>query len=381
MCIKRYKKGILGYRIFSRAYFHLPFLTVYLYILGYSIILISMIMASYGMSVCVFSIIERRIKMIQCMQAKYSLIGSEVVKIFGLLMFVLWKGQFVAIVIGQLFLGIGYGMAAGKDTLLIKQNIKDDDFQARSNAYMFFSVLCAGLAGSILFNMQPLYPFVGSIFVSVIAIIYCCFLPSQENEISINRRSSANVKEALKKVEKLSVLRYSFLRGIILTLFSGFLPVYFWQDLRLTALKIIIILSMYTLTGRLSSQYILKYFQKNDIEIGKILDGLLLLALILFYNGQIYLPIIILGIVSGMVRPACIVPIRKEVAFSVVAKMEVYYSVINLFLLLVGGVLYQYLSFKVLLLLFLCVWLLYFNVITMVKKMDVQVKRDEKVSE
>ena len=62
---------------------------------------------------------------------------SEMVKIFGLLIFILWRGQFIALIIGQVLLGVGYGIAAGKDTLLIKKFIGNGDFQAKSNSYMF----------------------------------------------------------------------------------------------------------------------------------------------------------------------------------------------------------------------------------------------------
>ncbi|HGZ9414624.1 TPA: hypothetical protein ACOGFG_002268, partial [Staphylococcus aureus] len=40
--------GIYLYRIFSRAYFYLPFLLIYFLIQGYSIIQLEILMASYG---------------------------------------------------------------------------------------------------------------------------------------------------------------------------------------------------------------------------------------------------------------------------------------------------------------------------------------------
>lgn len=372
MYIKKCKKGILGYRIFSRAYFHLPFLTVYLHMLGYSIVLISFIMAVYGMSICIYSIIEKKINKIECIPEKCFLICSEVVKIIGLLIFVLWKGKFIALIIGQVFLGVGYGIAAGKDTLLIKKYIKDVDFQAKSNSYMFLSVLCAGLAGSILFNIKSIYPFVASLFSSVIAILFCVELPYQNDGAQVNK--SFKIKNPLLIGEKRSVLRYSFLRAIILTLFSGFLPIYFWKNLSLPVFRFILILSAYTISGRISSQYIVKVFQKKGMETGRALDVLLLCSLLLFYSKQTYLPTILLGIVSGMVRPVCINRIGQETISSAIEKMELYYSVINLILLLVGGVLYQYFSFAAVLLFLVIVWLIYMLLSVMVLDRHTQIE-------
>lgn len=357
MYIKKCKKGILGYRIFSRAYFHLPFLTVYLLMLGYSIVLISFIMSVYGMSICIYSIIEKKLHKIEYISVKCFLICSEMVKIIGLLIFVLWNGKFIALIIGQVLLGVGYGMAAGKDTLLIRKYIKDVDFQAKSNSYMFLSVLCAGLAGSILFNIKLIYPFVASLFTSVIAILFCGDLPSQDSGAQVYK--SFEIKNPLLIGEKQSVLRYSLLRGIVLTLFSGFLPIYFWKNLNLPVFGFILILSAYTISGRISSQYIVKLFQKKGMETGRVLDVLLLCSLLSFYSGQMCLPTILLGIVSGMVRPVCINRIRQEIVSSAIEKMELYYSVINFILLLVGGVLYQYFSFAAVLLFFVIVWLIY----------------------
>lgn len=357
MYIKKCKKGILGYRIFSRAYFHLPFLTVYLLMLGYSIVLISFIMSVYGMSICIYSIIEKKLNKIEYISVKCFLICSEMVKIIGLLIFVLWNGKFIALIIGQVLLGVGYGMAAGKDTLLIRKYIKDVDFQAKSNSYMFLSVLCAGLAGSILFNIKLIYPFVASLFTSVIAILFCGDLPSQDSGAQVYK--SFEIKNPLLIGEKQSVLRYSLLRGIVLTLFSGFLPIYFWKNLNLPVFGFILILSAYTISGRISSQYIVKLFQKKGMETGRVLDVLLLCSLLSFYSGQMCLPTILLGIVSGMVRPVCINRIRQEIVSSAIEKMELYYSVINFILLLVGGVLYQYFSFAAVLLFFVIVWLIY----------------------
>ncbi|HHQ1917685.1 TPA: MFS transporter, partial [Staphylococcus aureus] len=48
--------GIYLYRIFSRAYFYLPFLLIYFLIQGYSIIQLEILMASYGIAAFLFSL-------------------------------------------------------------------------------------------------------------------------------------------------------------------------------------------------------------------------------------------------------------------------------------------------------------------------------------
>lgn len=214
--------------------------------------------------------------------------------------------------------------------------------------------------------MEPFYPFVASLFSSVIAILFCGDLPYMGGGAKVYK--SPDTKKKLLILEKQLVLRYSFLRAIILTLFSGFLPIYFWKDLSLPVFRFILILSAYTISGRISSQYILKLFQKRGKETGRVLDLLLICSLLLFFSRQICLPTILLGTVSGMVRPACINSIRQETVSSVIDKMELYYSVINLILLLVGGVLYQYFSFTAVIVFLVSVWLIYIFLLVVVKQ-------------
>ncbi|WP_367120915.1 hypothetical protein [Staphylococcus capitis] len=55
------------------------------------------------------------------------------------------------------------------------------------------------------------------------------------------------------------VLHYAFIRAIILSLFVGFLPLYFFKDLGLNTTEFIYILSCYTISGYLASKYLIEY--------------------------------------------------------------------------------------------------------------------------
>lgn len=73
------------YRIFSRAYFHLPFLVIYLFNLGFNLITIEIIMAVYGLAVFIYTKLPAKIKPSVLFSCKQILLLSELFKFIGLL--------------------------------------------------------------------------------------------------------------------------------------------------------------------------------------------------------------------------------------------------------------------------------------------------------
>ncbi|HCY0438239.1 TPA: hypothetical protein O7841_002921, partial [Staphylococcus aureus] len=78
--------GIYLYRIFSRAYFYLPFLLIYFLIQGYSIIQLEILMASYGIAAFLFSLYKEKCFKICNLKDSNKLVVSEIFKIIGLLL-------------------------------------------------------------------------------------------------------------------------------------------------------------------------------------------------------------------------------------------------------------------------------------------------------
>ncbi|MDM5676684.1 hypothetical protein P7814_09130, partial [Staphylococcus aureus] len=86
--------GIYLYRIFSRAYFYLPFLLIYFLIQGYSIIQLEILMASYGIAAFLFSLYKEKCFKICNLKDSNKLVVSEIFKIIGLLL-LLYQNQYL----------------------------------------------------------------------------------------------------------------------------------------------------------------------------------------------------------------------------------------------------------------------------------------------
>ena len=367
--INNIKKGISFYRIFSRAYFHLPFLVIFLYKQNYTIFSIEVIMAIYGISIFLYSTFSKLFNINYLICHKHILIISELIKIIGLGIMIISK-NITELVFSQIFLGIGYGFSAGIDSQIINECISDNgNFQSKSNSYMFVSLLTAGLVGSILFNYNIRFPFIASIIASVISILSCIiFLPSKKIAFS---REYRNEKITFTKKESEIIYTYSFLRGIILTFFSGFLPYHLFVDLKIPIYAFILILTSYTFIGNLSSKYILNFI--NDKTALLVMKMSLFLSIIMFFSNNlitIILGTLLLGITSGAVRPICYIKLKDlNSNISIISNvMEKIYSIINVAILLLGGLLYENYSFNTLLMLLMIIFIIYIIKIIILNK-------------
>jgi len=363
------KRGISLYRIFSRAYFHLPFLVIFLHKQNYSIIDIEIIMAIYGISIFLYTKSSKSIKITSILSHKHILILSEFIKIIGLSIMLISK-NITGLVFSQFFLGIGYGFSAGIDSQIINKYISDNGkFQSKSNSYMFISLLTAGLLGSFLFNYNIRLPFIASIAAALIAIVSCIiFLPSEKMSIISEYKDE---KKLFTKKESEIVYTYSFSRGIILTFFSGFLPYHLFVDLSISIYAFILILTSYTFVGNLSSKYIFNFI--NDKTALLIMKISLILSIIMFFSNNLISIIIgtlLLGLTSGAVRPICYNQLKNlNSNISVISNvMESIYSIINVSILLIGGFLYEKYSFNALLMILIITFIIYLvKVLTLYK--------------
>ncbi len=169
--MKNTKRGIIFYRVFSRAYFHLPFLTVFFYKKGFDILQISCILAFYSGSALLSSIlIKKNVK--DNISSKHIILLSEVLKLIGLFMLIYFN-NLVAFLFAQMLLGLSYSIGAGVDSEIIYNEIDDNvtEFQSKSNSYMFNTLLISGLIGSWLFNKNIELPFVATFLCTLVGII------------------------------------------------------------------------------------------------------------------------------------------------------------------------------------------------------------------
>lgn len=357
---KKIKICLSLYRIFSRAYFHLPFLVIYLFKLGFELITIEIIMGVYGLAVFVYTKLPIDMKPPAYLSCRCTLLLSEGLKCIGLFLIVITQ-SFAGICVAQLLLGVGYGISAGGDTRLINYHIDDGGkFQARSNSLMFASLLIAGLIGSVLFNIDIRLPFVASALADIFTGIVCVILPKEPGKIQISENSQKKVKLTIQ--EKNIVCIYSLTRGIILTFFTGFLPYHLFIDINIPIYGFIAILTGYTLLGNISSNFIATKM-KHTYAV-KVMNICLCASILMYFSDNlimIILATVLLGLTSGATRPICLNELRNVGCdmTAILNLMESIYSVINLVLLVTGGILYQCYGFRGMLSLLLLIFILY----------------------
>lgn len=359
MTERQMKIGIILYRIGSRAYFHLPFMTIYFSHLGYDIRIISFIMAIYGGAVLVYSMLPEKYRIVYYCSSKMTLILSELIKIFGLFLFFM-SNNLLVIGVAQLLLGISFGIPAGSDSKIIYKSIKDTSFQGRSSSYMFLSLLLSALIGSLLFQKNIRLPFLFSLFAAVFTILICLLFLPEDRGIREGKKVSNHKKLVLSAETKQTILTYGFSRGMLLAFFNGFLSYYLVNELHFSMNLLIMVLSAYTIAGNLSARIVGKLTVNNNQFEYKILDVLLFLILLLFMSKQIYIIVIdsiLLGVVVGSIRPICVMQIKDSKNFTyIMEKMEKLYSILNIIILVVGGILYYHYKVYGVLSLMLILW-------------------------
>ncbi|XKM13519.1 hypothetical protein RCS94_10915 [Orbaceae bacterium ac157xtp] len=343
--MNKIKISISLYRIFSRAYFYLPFLTIFLYLKEYNIYEISLFMAIYGASSFLFSaFIKGKVQI--ALTPKCILVISELIKLIGLTLFIS-SNNVIVYGLAQASLGISYALGSGVDSVIIYQKLKDDatSFQSKSNSYMFNSLLISGLIGGWLFELNIYYPIMATIVCTIIGLILLSILlPNNTEPPKININNSNN-NILFNKEEKKLIINYAILRGIILSLFTGFLPYYFFVDLKIPSYIFILILTSYTLIGSFASKKISIY--KGNKAIFFIITLFISLLLFLLDNViGIVIATAFLGASSGGIRPT-IVNELKQYSNQIYAlnKAEMLYAIINFLFLILGGGLYYYYGF------------------------------------
>lgn len=339
----RTKIGISLYRIFSRSYFYLPFLLIFFHQKGYSIIVIEYFMACYGLGAFISNkFIKNNFK---TQNPKQLLIVSESLKIIGLLCLSFLSNPSL-IILSQLILGISYSIGAGEDTKIINSSLENDvtDFQNISNSFMFLSLLVSGIIGGYIYNFNNVLPFLLTIIASLVSIFSIfLFLPSVLDSVNHIEKTVYKNKIDISYHAYVWISHYSIIRGIILSIFTGFLPYYFFTELGISTQYFILILAAYTLTGIISSIYC-----TNLPNFTSSLSLFLSLCLLLSHNIIfIVISMVLLGLSSGLTRPQTIKNLNMYKYISILLhKAESIYSCLNFFFLIIGGYIYHRYYFK-----------------------------------
>ncbi|MBO0819466.1 MAG: hypothetical protein J2P26_01295, partial [Nocardiopsaceae bacterium] len=163
------------YRVLSRSYFHLPILWVW-FVEGHGerVWATAILLAVYSATLTFGAPLATRLR--RFLPGTRSMLTGEVVKIAGLLGLVFAGGDIAGIVAAQLVGGIGYSLAQGPDSVLLRSLFTDDEaseysrHESRSMSLVFVAVLLAGVAGGYLYSWRPAAPFIASVGTCALAV-------------------------------------------------------------------------------------------------------------------------------------------------------------------------------------------------------------------
>lgn len=342
--------AITLYRIFSRMYFYLPILFPFFYLSGQSVQQIELLLALYGVSTALAITIAKKI--VGNIGHKKALLIGEILKIVSLLIFIFFHKYFFMLALAQIFMGIGYAMIVSNDTVILQQTFKGKQknrcsaVQIKTNSYLFLSLLFSGLLGALFFKYSPSLV----MWISILAAIFSFFsilsmIYAKENNTLENRKVTLPVDNTV-------LIYYCFIRGMIIPVFIGGLPYFFFIIKKTDMIWFGAILSSFTLSGFFSSKYFVEYFKKYRIAslfIGSL--ALICFAYLLLLFGSLYLGLlttILLGFLAGSVRPLAILNIntKKFDIEKTLNRAEFFYGLLSSLLLIFAGLFFKYSNFN-----------------------------------
>lgn len=365
------------YRIVSRCYFHLPILFIYFYLQSLSLPAIELLLAVYGLVVMLTAKWNVRL-MKRLSQPKVIAIG-EGLKGLGLVLLV--EGGHIAILLlGQIACGLGYSLAAGTDSSLLRSLYGEGDqkgyqkTESSSASYMFLSVLLAGVAGSMLMENGARLPFYLSIAANAVsaAVILLIRVPARKEEGAVpalaGTGGSAQAGPAaaapspirLTDSQRFWKRYYALIRAFTLAPFVGFIPFLLNRTLQIGMLQFGLVLSLFTLLGFVAARYAVRIGAR--VGGGRLVAATTLLSLASMvvlalspHTGSAAAAIAAMGLASGGARPLAVGQLggpgmKPAERTAVLSSMERLYGFWNAFLLIAGGFALQQFGFRTLML-------------------------------
>lgn len=360
------------YRISSRLYFHLAVLFVYFYIHDIDVFKIELLLASYGIMLMISS--SWKSKLSRKLSEKNIIIMGDSLKLLGLIC-LMFNSSTPLLLIGQLLSGIGYSLTSGTDSIILKNMLKDEDskynkIESSTNSIMFISFLFAGIVGSILFSINQYYIFYFSMLSNVISIISIMSIKNI-SEKNIDLHSKEEKETNLYQINENQMIKfwrgyYAISRAFPLSIFVGFLPYMLFVKVEINLYFFGFVLSLFTLGGFLAARFfntLTKRFNFKIITLSTmILCGVSMLLLGLVNNIYITLIVVfLLGLASGGVRPLTITQLNTNKIPSyqrikLFSSMEKLYGLWNALLLIIGGILLEFVGFQYLMVCFTCLY-------------------------
>jgi len=347
----------MAYRLVSRMYFHLPVLFIYLYENKLSLTWIAVALGGYAVVVMaasnVGSVASRR------WGERSVLVIAELVKTASLLVLALSPTPAGAIV-GELVAGLGFCLSAGTDTVLMRR-VYGSDFdrlQAQTQGYMFLSLLGAGAIGGALFSWQLKAPFYVGIAPALVsaALVGMVRLPKQAPTAAPAASApGAEAHESTRAVWQW-IGFYALERGVLLGMFVGLMPYYFFTELKLGVGYFGVVLGAFTLAGFLSARYANRIGQllpgRSFIVCAAVVSALGIGLLSAFNSLAASLVcLVVLGAATGIVRPITLknlyaANLRTPTVRSILTRMEQAFGAINALVVVIGPILLEAIAFR-----------------------------------
>jgi len=356
------------YRIFSRMYFHVIILFIFLYQVGFGLFYSSVLISIYGLVISFSAIASSALR--HRLSYKPALVFGEICKFTGVYLIILGTEQagvnFVTVALGQALGGLGFGFCISRDTEImtgdksVTESGRLAAILSNSQGLMFVSTFLSGFAGAVLYAHDEHLPFYASVFAGIATtLILLLFIDGGRRGETAGGRGSAGETPAVSAaVNDRKTLfwtsYYAIVRSLSLAPFLCFLPFYFIQ-LMMDPYLFGILLSLYSLCAFLSALRYGRLVALFGLSITyAIMTGAMILSFLLFwftivnpeYFTEILYPLIVatalFGFGSGSVRPISLENLGLGAMdpadrVYVLSRMEILFGIINTVFIITGA--------------------------------------------
>lgn len=354
---RRNGRVFMAYRLVSRMYFHLPILFIYLYKNDLSLTWIAVALGVYAVVVMtasdVGSVASRR------WGERNVLVLAELVKAASLVVLALSPTPGGAIV-GELIAGLGFCLSAGTDSVLMKKvyGADFDRLQARTQGYMFLSLLGAGAIGGVLFSWHLKAPFYVGIAPALVSAVLVGMvrLPKQAPAAAPAAQAApSEVSDSTRPVWQWMGF-YALERGVLLGMFVGLMPYYLFTELELGVGWFGVVLGCFTLAGFLSARYANRIGRllpgRSFIVCAAAVSAVGIALFSAFDNLAASLVcLVLLGAATGIIRPITLknvfaAELRQPTVRRVLTRMEQAFGAVNALVVVIGPLLLERVEFR-----------------------------------
>lgn len=353
-------RKLFGYRLTSRAYFHLPVFFVYMYLHGQRVDTIEGLLALYGLAILVSGPFVARFNL--AYGPVRALATGELAKCAGLIALAFSPGIVWGLVIGQLLSGAGYALTSSVEASVVGMLEPDRTqvarIQSSTQSWIFVVVLVSGVSGAIIFSHTQITVFLLSAAACLAAVLQLAGLRLPEVPGSPARPEAAQGTPAkpAKRARSLIasvwpwVTYYAAIRSVALACFVGFIPYLLFVRAHVSLAFFGLMLALFNLAAFAVARWNRRLVDALGIR-GLLCGTLACLAVSLgllaaFHAAYtIGVAIALLGAAAGAVRPitqAGLSAVPPATRGPLNARMEQVTGACNAAILAIGGLLLEY---------------------------------------